>query len=236
LIIDILIVSLVDIDLSYNMIVLLLSLLFILPIIILGNIHGGTILAMAGKDTVILATDSRFSSYQSGSLLLGEYPRRVFRIGSKVMIACFGLDSDAISLMDTLREKVGLDHMGSLDPVCVSRLVSNILYEKRLMCSPIVIGIGGGDKSTPYICTMDSLGAQTVSDSFAVTGTANAGLYAICESLYTKNLPLPKLCEVTQKCLQLALQRDILSGCKAYLYILTKDGTISIKSFDTADV
>lgn len=216
--------------------IMLLLILIILPILILGNIHGGTILAMTGKDTVILATDSRFSSYQSGSMLLGEYPRRVFRIGSKVMIACFGLDIDAISLMDALREKIGLDHSGSLDPVCVSRLVSNILYEKRLMCSPIVIGLGGSDKSTPYICCMDSLGAQTVSDTFAITGTANAGLYAICESLYTKNLSLSKLTKIADKCLKLALQRDILSGCKIYLYIMTKDGTISIKTFETADV
>ena len=201
---------------------------------ILCNIHGGTILAMAGKDTVILATDSRFSSYQSGSLLLGEYPRKVFRIGSKVMIACFGLESDTITLMDNIREKVGLDHQGSLDPMCVSRIVSNILYEKRLMCSPIVIGLG--KNNIPYICCMDSLGAQTVSDSFAVTGTANAGLYAICESLYMKNLSLSKLTEVTEKCLQLALQRDILSGCKVYAYIMTKDGTISLKTFDTADI
>ena len=218
------------------MMLLILILIITLPILILSNIHGGTLLAMAGKDTIILATDSRFSSYQSGSLLLGEYPRRVYRIGSKVMISCFGLDSDTITLMDTLREKIGLDHSGSLDPVCVSRLVSNILYEKRLMCSPIVIGLGGGDKATPYICCMDSLGAQTVSDSFAVTGTANAGLYAICESLYTKNLPLSKLTEITEKSLKLALQRDILSGCKVYLYIMTKDGTISIKTFETADV
>ena len=47
------------------------------------HIHGGTFLAMAGKDTIVLAADSRFSSKQTGSLLIAEKKRQVFRVGSR---------------------------------------------------------------------------------------------------------------------------------------------------------
>ena len=70
-----------------------------------GNIHGGTFFAMTGKDCVVLAADSRFSSQGSGSFLVGEFPRSVFHVGSRTLVAPFGLDSDARSLMDALREK-----------------------------------------------------------------------------------------------------------------------------------
>jgi len=36
-------------------------------------IHGGIILALASKEAVTLSVDSRFSSAQTGNLLLGTY-------------------------------------------------------------------------------------------------------------------------------------------------------------------
>lgn len=37
-----------------------------------GAVHGGVILAVAGKDSISLSVDSRFSSAQTGALLLGR--------------------------------------------------------------------------------------------------------------------------------------------------------------------
>ena len=81
---------------------------------------------------------------------------------------------------------------------------------------------------------MDGLGAQTISDSFAVTGTANSGLYAICETLYEPNLSSNDLVAVVEKCLRLALQRDVLSGCSIRILTIAKDGMYS-KDITVAD-
>jgi len=48
--------------------VLICSLLSLLGVN--SKIHGGTFLAMAGKDSVVIAADSRFSSQQTGSMLI----------------------------------------------------------------------------------------------------------------------------------------------------------------------
>ena len=82
----------------------LILLLLLAPSMGGNSIHGGTFLAMAGKDSVVLVSDSRFSS-QTGTML-GKHPRMIIRAGSKCFIGCYGLDADARTLMDKLREKL----------------------------------------------------------------------------------------------------------------------------------
>ena len=195
------------------------------------EIHGGTMLAMKGRDSVVLAADSRFTSYRTGTFLLGQYPRLLFRVGERCIVGCIGLDSDARQLLVDVRDRV--EDQPRLEPASVARVVSNALYRRRLMLSPMVCGM---DTATgPYICSMDGLGAQTEAP-FAVCGTANAGLYAICESLYQPELGADELCAVVERCVSLALQRDVLSGCGVDLHVLHADGRLEKRRLDTFDV
>lgn len=196
------------------------------------SFHGGTILAMAGDNSIVIASDSRFSSYQTGTFLLGQFPRCIFRVGSKTLIGFYGLDSDARAVMDDMQEKL-LHHLDRhVSTKCIARLLSDILYSSSLQCSPIIAGLD--DAGGPHICSMDGLGAQTVSDTFAVSGTANSGLYAICESMYRPGLKSDELVIIVEKCLRLAMQRDVLSGCSIRILTVTADGIYS-KDVEIAD-
>lgn len=196
------------------------------------SFHGGTILAMAGKDSVAIASDSRFSSYQTGPFLLGQYPRCVFRVGSRTLVGFYGLDSDACAIMETMRENLFRHFDKDINTQSIARLLSDTLYASGLQCSPIVVGLS--NKGIPQIFSMDGLGAQTVADDFAISGTANSGLYAICEAMYRPNLSSEELVTVVEKCLRLALQRDVLSGCSIRIITIAEDGIYS-KDVDVAD-
>ena len=197
------------------------------------NIHGGSFLAMTGKDSVVLISDSRFSSPKTGSMLLGKYPRQVIRVGSKCMIGCFGLDNDSRTLMHKLRRKLRDHNDEEIGPENISRVVSDILYNNNLVISPVIVGLQKDGK--PYICTMDGLGAQTVSNKFAVLGTANEGLLALCESLYSDNLEAPMLIDLAEHCFNMAMQRDVMSGCDFRVFTITKDA-IHMKDIEKLDV
>lgn len=84
----------------------------------------------------------------------------MFRVGSRTIIGCFGLDSDSKILMDKLREVLSDHYENSvytdLEPENVAHLISDILYGQNLLLSPIVIGLDSDHK--PYICAMDELG------------------------------------------------------------------------------
>ena len=131
-----------------------------------------------------------------------------------------------------------------LSPQSLARLISNTLYSSSLMCAPVVVGLdrarpssveGEGAEARPYICCMDGLGAMTVTDKFAVSGTANNALYAICESYFQSGLEAGDLVNLTEKCIKLGLQRDVLSGCNVRIYLITSDG-IFAKDVVTFDV
>jgi 20S proteasome subunit beta 3 len=186
-----------------------------------GNVHGGTFLAMAGKDSVVLLSDSRFSTQKTGSMLLGSYPRQTIRIGSKCLIGCFGLESDAKALLHKLRKKFTNIPESAADPASVSRVTSDILYESNYVLSPLVAGLSSSGE--PYLCTMDSLGAETVSKRFAVTGSATEGLLAICESFYAPGLEATELVGLAEHCFAQAMQRDVMSGCNYRVITVTKD-------------
>jgi 20S proteasome subunit beta 3 len=196
------------------------------------SFHGGTILAMAGRDSVAIASDSRFSSYQTGPFLLGQYPRCIFRVGSKTLVGFYGLDSDASAIMETMRENLFKHFDKDMNTHSIARLLSDTLYASGLQCSPIVVGLS--NRCIPEIFSMDGLGAQTVTRNFAISGTANSGLYAICEAMYQPNLSSEELVAVVEKCLRLALQRDVLSGCSIRILTITEGGIYS-KEIDVAD-
>ena len=213
--------------------VLLLSLVFVM--VVRGettSLHGGTFIAFAGEKCVVLASDSRFSSPSSGPLLIGQFPRAIYRVG-KTLIGGYGLDSDTAALLDSIRMKLAAFREEDVEPVTVATVVSDLLYDHRYICSPIVAGLSRGNE--PFLCSMDGLGAQTVSSDFCVTGTASDGLYAICEALYQPNLSAHQLVTLTERCLKEALQRDVMSGCKVHILTLLPDA-IHLKVFESADV
>lgn len=198
-----------------------------------GRIHGGTFMAAAGRDAIVLAVDSRHSSQQSGPFLLDEHPRRIIRVGSKCFIACFGLESDVDDLAHKLRQKLLLHSDAKIEPENVARCVANILYSSNMICSPIVVGFG---TQGPYICSMDSIGAQTVTDKFAVIGTASAALYSACEGRFICGMDTAKLERLVEECMQSVLARDVMSGCAVRLHTITKEGGMTTRDVSSADV
>lgn len=198
------------------------------------SIHGGTFIAMAGEKCVVLASDGRFSSHSSGTFLIGEHPRDIYRIGTRTLLGSFGLDSDARALTEVLRMKFHDHEDTDIQPSMVSEVISDELFTSSgLICSPIIAGLSR--ENEPYLCAMDGLGAQTVSDTFSITGTASEGLLAICESWYQPNLPPEKLVTLVARCMREALNRDAVSGCKIHILTMTPGG-IYRRVLDSADV
>lgn len=196
------------------------------------SIYGGTFLAMTGKDSVLLACDSRFSSQQSGPFLLGEQKRYVFHVGGDCLVGCYGLDADAHTMRKSLIEKIVALNLQKLPPKVLARLLSSYLYKTNSICSPI---IAGRSLEGPYIASLDGLGAITPSNNFAVTGTSAKSVYAVLESIYESELDPEELVSVAEKVFKLALQRDVLSGCTVRILTITKDGIFE-KNFHTDDV
>jgi len=214
---------------------LLVLLLLLLPIYQEAtSVHGGVTLALTGKDCVTLSVDSRFSSGGStGSLLLVNQQRPVYRVGGRTLVACLGLDADVVQLMSDLRSALSDQIEEDVDPECVSRVISDLLYTSKYICTPIVAGIG---ENGPYLCTMDGLGALTSSSTFVATGTSAAALLTACEAEYLPNRRPEKILENANRILKSSLQRDVMSGCEIVTYTLCLGGNVYRKTERIPDV
>lgn len=72
----------------------------------------------------------------------------------------------------------------------------------------------------PYLCGTDMLGAQSSSQSFVCSGVASRSLHGTAEALWKPNLNDDELVEVCGKAFLSALERDILSGYGAVVYLI----------------
>ncbi len=197
------------------------------------SVHGGIVLALAGDNSVTLSVDSRFSSGSTGNMLLVNQQRPVYRIGSRTLIACLGLDADVVQLMDDLRSTLSDQIEADINPECISRVMSDLLYTSKYICNPVIVGIGANG---PYLCAMDGLGAITTSSAFVAAGTSAAALLTACEAEYTPGRRPEKVLEDTNKILKSSLQRDVLSGCQIVSYTLCRSGSVFRKVTTIPDV
>lgn len=88
----------------------------------------------------------------------------------------------------------------------------------------------------PYLCGTDMLGAKSLSRSFICSGVASKSLHGTAEALWRPGLEGEELVEVCGKAFVSALERDILSGYGAVVYLIQgiqeEDGR---KGVDTDD-
>ena len=140
-----------------------------------------------------------------------------------------GLGSDVQTFSSLMKYKINLykleEHNDGPSATTFSNLIATSLYEKRFgayFIQPIVAGLDENKDGTfePVIATYDNIGTLETS-YFACGGTAAELLYGPAEAFYKENMNPDELFECVSQCLLAAMDRDILSGWGASVYILT---------------
>ena len=95
--------------------------------------NGGCVVAMAGKNCVAIASDKRFGiQYSTVSM---ENPK-VFEMGPYLYLGLAGLHTDVLTVSQRLKFRLNLYELQEnrhIKPKTFSSMVSNLLYEKRLI-------------------------------------------------------------------------------------------------------
>lgn len=186
--------------------------------------NGAAMIAMAGKDCVAIAADTRFGLQQQTVACDFE---KVFKLTPSLFVGLAGLATDVQTLRNTLKFKLSLYCLREereMKPKAFSNLLSHMLYEKRFgpyFVEPIVAGLQEGK---PFLCGMDLLGAPVYTDDFVVAGTCTPNLHGMCESMWQKDMGPDQLFETISQCLLAAVDRDALSGWGAVVHVITPQG------------
>ncbi len=186
-------------------------------------VPGATTIGLIFKDGVLLASEKRISY---GYLVVSKVGKKVFKITDHIGAACAGLVSDMQVL---IREVEAYSNLFRLDvgrPISVrsaAKLMSNLLFNRRM--APLITQtiIGGIDSEGPSLYSLDPLGS-VLPDKYTVVGSGTEIAMGVIEDGYEDNMNAEEAKELVTRAMKSAISRDIMSGDGIDFLIITKQG------------
>jgi len=197
------------------------------------DFNGGTVLAIAGEDYSLIATDTRLS--QGFSIHSRDNPKTYQLTDNSVLGSC-GFHGDVLTLNKVIKARLTVFEQTHLKPMAtgsIAAMLSTILYYRRFFpyyTHNVVAGLDSEGKGCVY--SFDPVGSYE-RESFRAKGSAAPMLQAFLDNqIGGKNqegnkkapIPLKKCIEVVKDVFTSAAERDIYTGDAVSISIITKDG------------
>ena len=186
-------------------------------------IPGATTLGVVCSDGVILASEKRVSY---GYMVMSRVGKKVFKITDRIGAACAGLVSDMQILVREVEAYANLFNLDAGRPIAVksaAKVMSNLLFSRRLVPLITQTIIGGIDEEGASIYILDVLGS-VIPDKFAAVGSGAGIAVGVLEEGFKENMPVKEARDLVVRAIKSAVSRDIMSGDGADFLIITKEG------------
>jgi proteasome beta subunit len=187
-------------------------------------VPGATTVGVVCSDGVILASEKRVSY---GYLVVSKGGKKVFKITDYIGAACAGLVSDMQILVREVEAYANLFGLDVNRPISVrstAKLMSNLLFARRL--APLITQtiVGGIDDEGASLYVLDVLGS-VIPDKYAVVGSGTEIAMGVLEEGYKEDMTVEEARELVIRSIKSAISRDIMSGDGIDFLFITKDGT-----------
>jgi len=186
-------------------------------------VPGATTLGVVCSDGVILASEKRVSY---GYFVVSRVGKKVFKITDRIGAACAGLVSDMQILVREVEAYSNLFKLDNKRPIPVrsaAKLMSNLLFSRRLVPLITQTIVGGMDEEGASLYVLDILGS-VIPDKYAAIGSGAQIAVGVLEEGYKENMPLEEAKEIVIRAIKSAVSRDIMSGGMAMDFlIITKE-------------
>jgi proteasome beta subunit len=188
-------------------------------------IPGATTIGIVCKDGVVLASEKRVSY---GFYISSKVGKKVFKLTEKIGAACAGLVSDMQVLARDVEANAnlfGMDVGRKISVRAAAKLMSNILFNRRM--APLITQtiVAGLDDDGPSMYVLDVLGS-VLPDDYAVVGSGTEIAMAIIEDGYTKSMTVAEAKKLVTRAIKAAISRDTMSGDGIDFLIITKEGAV----------
>ena len=186
-------------------------------------IPGATTIGVVCQDGVILAAEKRVSY---GYLITSKGGKKVFKLTDNIGVACAGIVSDMQVLARDVAANATLFSMDVGRKISVraaSKLMSNILFNRRM--APLITQtiVAGVDDEGPSMYILDVLGS-VLPDDYAVVGSGTEIAMAVIEEGFRKDIKVAEAKDLVARAIKAAISRDAMSGDGVDFLIITKKG------------
>lgn len=186
-------------------------------------IPGATTIGVVCSDGVILASEKRVSY---GYMIMSRVAKKVFKVTDTIGAACAGLVSDMQVLIREVEAYANLFRLDTNRPLAVksaAKLMSNLLFNRRLFPLITQTIVGGIDDEGASIYVLDVLGS-VIPDKYAAVGSGSEIALGVLEQGFKDNLPLKEAKDLVTRAIKSAVSRDVMSGDGVDFLIITKEG------------
>ncbi len=186
-------------------------------------IPGATTVGVVCSDGVILASEKRVSY---GYLVVSRVGRKVFKITDRIGAACAGLVSDMQILIREVEAYANLFKLDTKRPIMVrsvAKIMSNLLFNRRLFPMITQTIVGGIDEDGPSLYVLDILGS-VIPDKYAAVGSGAEIALGVLEENYRDGMSIEEAKDVVVRAIKSAVSRDIMSGDGIDFLLITRDG------------
>ncbi len=183
-------------------------------------IPGATTLGLVYRNGVILASEKRVSY---GYFVVSRAGKKIFRITDHIGAACAGLVSDMQVLVREVEAYANLFKLDFGRPITVrsaAKVMSNLLFSRRLVPLITQTIIGGVDDEGPSIYVLDILGS-VIPDRYAAVGSGAEIAMGILEEEYREEAGLEEAKNLAVRAIKSAISRDAMSGDGVDFLIIT---------------
>ncbi|CAH1991140.1 unnamed protein product [Acanthoscelides obtectus] len=202
--------------------------------------NGGSVVAIAGDDFAVIAADTRLSA---GFSIYTREQNKLFPLSDGTILGCAGCWCDTLTLTRILKSRMQMyqhEHNKTMSTTACAQMLSTLLYYKRFFpyyISNVMVGFDTEGKGCVY--SYDPIG-HCEKTNYKAGGSAGALLQPLLDNqiAHTNLDKVPKEPLTLEKALALlkdvfisAAERDIYTGDKVLINIITKDG-IKEEAFD----
>jgi len=195
--------------------------------------NGGTLLALAGEDYCIVATDTRLSE---GFSIHSRNCPKARKLTDRTVLACGGFHGDVLTLTKVLDARLKMyehDHNKKMTSKAIAQMLSTMLYYRRFFPYYVYNIIGGLDEEGKgCVYSFDPVGSYE-REVFRAGGSAGAILQPLLDNQIgfknqqgVKQVPIPreKAVNLVKDVFISAAERDIYTGDGIVIHVIHKDG------------
>jgi proteasome beta subunit len=193
------------------------------------SIQGATVVGLVCSDGVVLAAEKRVSW---GRMVMSRSGKKVFQVTPEIGLAFAGLVSDMQALMREAGAYANLFRLDNGRPIGVramAKLISNMLFSRRLMPLLMETVVGGVDDEGPAIYSMDPVGSL-IPDDFVTAGSGAPIAMGLVEAQYSGDMDVEAGAELALSAIKSAVARDVASGDGVDMLLIRASG-IEERSF-----
>jgi len=187
------------------------------------GLTGATTIGLVCSDGVVLASEKRVSW---GRMVMSRSGKKVFMIAPNIGLAFAGLVSDMQALARETKAYANLFKLEKNRPISVratAKLISNLLFHRRLMPLLMETLVGGVDHEGAAVYALDPVGSL-IPDKFVSAGSGAPIAMGLLEANYKEEMDLEEGAELALQAIKSAAARDVVSGDGVDILLIKADG------------